>query len=100
MISLVRRSTLPGLITALRRVQHSSRCWGWVAKALQIAGTKSIFLVSLMSLNTFWTIGLGSFSSTSFTVGMAVLLAGIVYITRLLAWTKLLISRVSHGFTC
>src|SRR5262249_40323357 len=44
---------------------------GCVARARQIAGTKSIFFVSLMSRKTSCTNGLGSFSSTSFTVGMA-----------------------------
>src|SRR3954451_578534 len=80
MISLVRRSTLPGRMIAFSRVQHNSRWGGWVAKALQIAGMKSIFFVSLMSANIFCTNGFGSFSSTSFTVGMGLLLAEISYL--------------------
>src|SRR5262245_12877713 len=68
------RSTLPGRMIAFSRVQHNSRCCGWVARALQMAGMKSIFLVSLISANIFWTNGFGSFSATSFTVGIGLLL--------------------------
>src|SRR5260370_19492735 len=71
MISFVSTSSLPGFMIALSRVQQRDKCCGCVASARQIAGTWSIFFVSLMSLNTSWINGLGSSSSTSFTVGMA-----------------------------
>src|SRR5947199_10829035 len=55
---------------ALRRVQQSSRCSGFVARARQTFGTRSIFLVARMSSKTARTRGSGVFSSTSFTVPM------------------------------
>jgi hypothetical protein len=60
---------------ALSLVQQSFKCSGCVARARQMFGTRSIFLVALMSANTSRTIGSVQFSSTSFTVGMASLLA-------------------------
>src|SRR4051812_4660570 len=70
MISLVSRSTLPGCMIALRRVQHSSRWSGCDASALQMLGMKSIFFVALMSAKTRRTTGCGQSSSTSFTVAI------------------------------
>src|SRR5207302_7581948 len=70
MISLVSISTLPGRMIALRRVQHNSKCSGFVARARQISGTRSIFLVALMSSNTARTRALVVFSLTSLTVLM------------------------------
>jgi hypothetical protein len=52
-------------------VQHNWRCCGWLASALQMLGTKSIFLVALMSANTSTTMGSVESSGASFTVGMA-----------------------------
>src|SRR5205809_1279190 len=70
MISLVRRSTFPGCMIAFNRVQQSSKCAGFVAKARQMLGTRSIFLVALMSAKTARTLGWFVFSSTSLTVLM------------------------------
>ena len=49
MISLVRRSSLPGRMTVFSFCQVASRWSGWIESAFQKFGTKSIFLTALIS---------------------------------------------------
>jgi hypothetical protein len=49
MISLVSGSSLPGFMTTFNFCQTASRCSGFTDRAFQKLGTKSIFLVALMS---------------------------------------------------